>query len=64
MILFGPNKNVENDDFNLCTWNKYAICLRLLQEMLKIQNLYKIIEEKLNISVRNIFITFYSIIYY
>lgn len=50
MILFGPNKNVENDDFNLCTWMKYAICLRLLQEMLKMQNLYEIIEEKLNIS--------------
>jgi len=58
MILFDPNKNVEND-FNLCTWNKHAICLRLLQEMLKMQNLYEIIEEKLNISVRNIFVTFY-----
>jgi len=50
MILFEPNKNVENDS-NICTWNKYAICLRLLQEMLKMQNLYEIIEEKLNISV-------------
>ncbi|XP_060834763.1 uncharacterized protein LOC132917839 [Rhopalosiphum padi] len=49
MILFEPNKNVENDSI-ICTWNKYAICLRLLQEMLKMQNLYEIIEEKLNIS--------------
>jgi len=53
IVLFEPNTNVENDS-NICTWNKYGICLRLLQEMLKMQNLYEIIEEKLHISVRNI----------
>uniref|UniRef100_A0A2H8TVK4 Protein CIP2A n=1 Tax=Melanaphis sacchari TaxID=742174 RepID=A0A2H8TVK4_9HEMI len=49
MILFEPNKNVENDS-NICIWNKHAICLRFLQEMLKIQQLYEIIDENLNIS--------------
>lgn len=58
IVLFEPNKNVEKDSI-ICTWNKYAICLRLLQEMLKITNLYKIVEEKLHISVRNIFVIFY-----
>ncbi|XP_060862831.1 uncharacterized protein LOC132939589 isoform X2 [Metopolophium dirhodum] len=49
IVLFEPNTNVEYDSIT-CTWNKYAICLRLLQEMLKMKNLYKIIEEKLHIS--------------
>lgn len=57
IILFEPNTNVEYDSI-ICKWNKYAICLRLLQEMLKMKNLYKIIEEKLHISVRNIFLIF------
>lgn len=58
IVLFEPNTNVENDSIT-CTWNKYAICLRLLQEMLKMKNLYKIMEEKLHISVRNIFLFFF-----
>lgn len=49
IVLFEPNTNVENDSV-ICTWNKYGICLRLLQEMLKMQNLYAIIEEKLHVS--------------
>lgn len=43
-------------DFVSSSWDRYAICLSILQEMLKQRHLQEKIEEKLDISVRNIFI--------
>lgn len=49
---------LEHDDnfkktSDMITWDNYAIYFKLFQEMLKLQNLYTKIEEKLSISVRN-----------
>lgn len=38
--------------FNVCTWNRYAVSFSLLQEMLKLRNLYEQIEKTLSVSVR------------
>lgn len=57
MFLKEPS-DIENKS-SICTWDRYAACLRLLQEMLKLRNLYEKIEEKLSPPVRtNIFILF------
>jgi len=52
MFIKEPS-DIENKS-STCSWDRYAACLRLLQEMLKLRNLYEKIEEKLCPSVRTI----------
>lgn len=59
-LLLEPNHNNENVP-SIKSWNQCAMCFRLLQEMLKMQNLYEQIEEKLSISVRNMCIIMYNL---
>ncbi|XP_050419664.1 uncharacterized protein LOC126832775 [Adelges cooleyi] len=47
--LFDNNSNLEISCNNK-TWEKYTVCFRLLQEMLKLRNLYEKIDDKLNCS--------------
>lgn len=56
-LLFDPNHNNEKVP-SIKSWNQCAISIKLLQEMLKMPNLYEQIEEKLTISVRNICIQY------
>lgn len=54
IILFDSKSNLESAS-SISTYNRYASYLMLLQEMLKLQNLFEKIEEKLSFSVRKIF---------
>lgn len=53
-FLLQPNKNIHNE-FNINMWNKHAECLRVLQEVIKIQQFYEKVVDKFSISVRFFF---------
>lgn len=54
ICLLESINNLENVT-NITTLNKYAVLFELLRDMLKIQNVYKQIEVKLSLSVRQFF---------
>lgn len=60
-FLLEPNKNIQNE-FNTNVWNKFAECLKVLQEVIKIQQFYEKVENQFSVSVRFFFILFFILI--
>lgn len=55
MVLLESNSNIQSE-FDTHIWNKYGECLKVLQEMIKINQFYEKVEDKFSISVRFVFI--------